>query len=229
MARSSAFSAIIRYPQEGVYPITVTITKTASGSTAIASGQAVIADAALTPSTTQPTVSTTEDVVFSGAVGSFIDANPAAVATDYADVTIYWGDGTPATAGTISQPTGLGNAFDVSGTHTYADAGVNGGIGHYTITVNVRDVDGASTTVSNIANVVDVPLTVTGKLNPASDSGASNTDDITNVVQPNFLGTTNLPDATISLYATASGLADASLVDRHWCFRRQRCLGHHVR
>ena len=53
--------------------------------------------------------------------------------------------------------------------------------------------------------VADVPLTVTGKLNPASDSGVSNSDDITNVVQPNFLGTTSQPNATVTLFAQASG------------------------
>src|SRR5207244_3793523 len=47
----------------------------------------------------------------------------------------------------------------------------------------------------------DVALLVTGKLNPASDSGVSNSDNITNVVQPNFLGTTSEPNATVSLYA----------------------------
>ena len=31
------------------------------------------------------------------------------------------------TAGTVSQPGGVGTAFIVSGSHTYADSGVNGG------------------------------------------------------------------------------------------------------
>lgn len=200
------------YAETGTDPITVTITNTANGAKAIASSQAVIADAALSPSGTQPTVTTTEEVAFSGAVASFTDANPSAPITDYNYVMIYWGDGTAATAGTISQPGGVGTTFYVSGSHTYADAGVNGGIGHYTITVDVSDVDGASTTITNTANVADVPLVVTGMLNPASDSGVSDTDDITNVVQPNFLGATNQPDATVSLYATASGSTTPVLI-----------------
>ena len=57
----------------------------------------------------------------------------------------------------ISQPGGVGTAFIVSGTHTYADAGVNGGIGHYTITVNVHDVDGSTIAITNTAAVADVP------------------------------------------------------------------------
>ena len=140
--------------------------------------------AGLVPSATQPTVSTTEGMVFSGPVASFTNGNPASTVSQYTDVTIDWGDDTPSSAGTVSQPGGPGTAFLVSGTHTYADAGVNGGTGHYVITVNVRDQSGLTLTISNTANVADVPLTVTGKLDPASDSGASNSDDITNVVQP---------------------------------------------
>ena len=161
--------------------------------------------AALTPSASQPTVSTTEGVVFSGPVASFTNSNPTATASEYDYVSIDWGDGTPDSAGTVSQPGGPGTAFLVSGTHTYADAGVNGGVGHYAITVNVRDQDGLTLEINNVASVADVPLIVSGRLNPASDSGISNSDDITNVVEPNFLGTTSEPGATVTLYAQAHG------------------------
>jgi uncharacterized protein (TIGR03118 family) len=114
------------------------------------------------------------------------------------------GEGRPNSAGTVSQPGGPGTAFLVSGTHTYADSGVNGGVGHYPITVNVHDQEGLTLAISNIANVADVPLLVTGRLNPASDSGESNSDDITNVVQPNFIGTTSEPGATVTLYLASS-------------------------
>ena len=40
----------------------------------------------------------------------------------------------------------------------------------------------------------------------------SHTDNITNVVQPNFLGTTNQPLATIKLYAQASGSSTPVLI-----------------
>ena len=119
--------------------------------------------------------------------------DPTATASEYDYVSIDWGDGTPDSAGTVSQPGGPGTAFLVSGTHTYADAGVNGGVGHYAITVNVRDQDGLTLEINNVASVADVPLIVSGRLNPASDSGISNSDNITNVVEPNFLGTTSEP------------------------------------
>jgi hypothetical protein len=200
------------YAEEGFYQLTVTITDD-GGSTASAHGSATIADAALTAVTPAPTVDATEAILFSGEVGSFTDANPTAPITDYR-VAIDWGDGTPETVGTLSQPGGVGTAFLVDGTHTYAyslplgshGSGLPGPQnGTYPITIYVNDVGGSELTLTNTANVADVALTVTGNLNPASDSGVSHSDDITNVVQPNFLGTTNQPNATVTLYATASG------------------------
>ena len=191
------------YDEHGTYQTQVTITDV-GGSQTLAIGTAVIADAALAPTATQPTVSTTEGQVFSGAAAAFIDANPTAPISDFSYVTIDWGDGTPNTLGAISQPGGIGTPFDVSATHTYAASGVNGGIGHYPITVDVHDIGGSTVTIFNTANVADTPLFVSGRLDPASDSGASNSDDITKVVQPTFVGNTNQPLATVTLYAQPS-------------------------
>ena len=103
--------------------------------------------------------------------------------------TIDWGDGTPPTAGTVSQPGGVGATYLISGSHTYADSGVNGGTGTYSIQVFIVDDNGARLTVANTANVADRPIPLAGVLNPASDSGKFNNDAITNVAQPNFYGT----------------------------------------
>ena len=93
----------------------------------------------------------------------------------------------------------------MTGSHTYADAGVNGGIGTYPITVYITDVGGSKLTVPNTAHVADIPITLTGILNPASDSGLSTgTPDDTDVAQPDFFGTSE-PFSTVSLYATAVG------------------------
>ncbi len=106
------------------------------------------------------------------------------------------------TAGTVSQPGGIGTVFDVSGSHTYAASGVNGGTGHYTIQVFVTDVGGSKLTVVNTANVADIPIVLTGILNPASDSGLSTgTVDTTNVTQPDFYGSSQ-PYSTVTLSAT---------------------------
>ena len=75
--------------------------------------------------------------------------------------TIDWGDGTPMTAGTVSQPGGLGTAFIVSGSHTYAASGVTTGTGTsgtYPIQVFVIDVGGSRLTVDNTATVADIPI-----------------------------------------------------------------------
>jgi len=53
--------------------------------------------------------------------------------------------------------------------------------------------------------VVHRPLILTGQLDPASDSGVSNFDAVTNVVRPNFFGLASEAGATVSLYATPWG------------------------
>jgi hypothetical protein len=204
------------YAEEGHYQLTVTITDR-DGSAASANGSATIADAALTGVTPPPVVTVPEGVLFSGNVAMFNDANPNAPAAEFR-ATIDWGDGSPQTVGTITES---GTSFLISGSHTYADSlpvGVRGsGVpgpqnGTYPITIYVTDAGGSQLNLTNTATVTDVALTVTGKLNPASDSGVSNSDNITNVVQPNFLGTTNQPNATVSLFAQASGAASPVLI-----------------
>ncbi len=144
-------------------------------------------------------------------VATFMDAGTAGSPAAYT-ASINWGNGTTTAATRITaQGTASGEVFSVFGSTVYPTKGV------YPITVAITKTASGATAIASgqaviAANVVAFPLTVTGKLNPSSDSGASNTDDITNVVQPNFIGTTNLPDATISLYATASGLAAPALL-----------------
>jgi hypothetical protein len=203
------------YKDQGTYQVTITV-HDAGGATAVLHGMATIADATLSQSPTQPTVHTTEspiypvpvfaNPIFSGAVGQFDDANPNGPVSDF-KATIDWGDGTPLSFGTISQPGGPGSPFVVSGSHTYADAGVttgSGTSGTFPLTIHVKDVGGASLTVTNSATVDDRSIALSGKLNPASDSGISNSDDITNVNQPSFLGTSE-PRSSVTLLAVPQG------------------------
>jgi hypothetical protein len=200
-----------KYAEAGTFAYTVTV-KDDGGANTVISGSAIIADALLTTSATQPTVSTTEaslfpvpvfaPPVFKGAVASFTDGNTSSTAADFTTL-IDWGDGTPMTAGTVSQPGGAGTAYVVSGSHTYADSGVNGGNGTYAIQVFVQDDDGSRLSVANTATVADNPIVLTGALSPASDSGLSTgTVDATNVVQPVFRGTSE-PLSHVTLFATA--------------------------
>jgi hypothetical protein len=165
-------------------------------------------------------------------VGGFV--TPAPVVTDPATfaASIDWGDGSAPTAGQIL---GLGGgAFQVFGSHTYATVGspvikvtvtrldstgsqVVGGV-----PVTVMETGGTQTIVATqavIANPGKLTGPLTGRLNPASDSGESNSDAITNVTRPNFLGTAGA-GLVVKLFATPSaggattqvgqGLADAN-------------------
>src|SRR5262249_37213136 len=69
---------------------------------------------------------------------------------------IDWGDGSPVTAGTITQSRGAGTPFIVTGSHTYAEEGP------YTITVSITDVGGSTANAMPSASVSDATLTATG-------------------------------------------------------------------
>ena len=233
-----SINAAHTYAEFGTYAYTVTVTDD-GGSVTIISGSAIIADAALTALTpaNQPVVNTTEAALFPvpvfapplfrGPVAAFNDGNPISTIADFT-ATIDWGDGTPITAGTVSQPGGPGTTYFISGSHTYADSGVNGGTGTYAIQVFIVDDDGSRLTVDNTANVADNPIILTGTLNPASDSGLSTgTIDTTNVTQPDFFGKSE-PLSTVTLSATAASRRD-SLRHRPGRGGEQRLVEHHVR
>ncbi len=196
------------YQEAGTYPVQVTIDD-AGGSETQAHSVANITDAPLSETGTQPTVTMTEGVEATPTIVEFTDANPSATVADYTTgggaVIVDWGDGTPAVRTvSVTQPAGPGTPFFVSATHTYADSGVTTGTGtygQYTITVHVDDADGASVNVTNIAHVEDLSIPLAGHLNPASDTGVSNSDAITDNDQPTFVGTTS-PFTTVFLFAT---------------------------
>jgi hypothetical protein len=87
---------------------------------------------------------------FTGAVASLTDGNPLATVADYT-ATINWGDGTPASAGTVAAGQ-LG--FVVDGTHTYASPG------SYATTVSIADTGGSTAVVHGTATVGTTPSSV---------------------------------------------------------------------
>ena len=208
------------YSTPGNYVVTVTVSD--GGANAVvstATGVAYIADAPLTPAMLQPVIApATEGVQIANAqLASFTDADPLSNPGDF-KVVIDWGDGSPMSYGTLAQPGGAGNPYIVEGTHTYADAMAPGAppvawgpgpiagpvtaAGTYPIHIYVQDAHGSTVNMANTITVNDNPLNLIGRLNPASDSGASYTDGITNVVQPNFQGWTSEGGALVYLYAT---------------------------
>ena len=105
-------------------------------------------------SATAGSVTATEGNPFTEAVATFIDPETTAGADEFT-ASIDWGDGTAATAATI---TGSAGSFVVTGGHTYIDEGA------YTFTVTIVDIDSAASgaVVSGTATVIDAPLAATG-------------------------------------------------------------------
>jgi hypothetical protein len=136
------------------------------------------------------TLSTTEGATLTGTVATFTDPNGAAPLSSYS-ATINWGDGTSATAGTISGPDSNG-VFTVTGSHVYADETDTGD----TVAVTIQRTSAASATVTDSVTVADAPLYGSG---------------VTNAGGPDVYGNYALTDHDlIGIVGSASGFTDTS-------------------
>ena len=149
------------YAEEGSYTPLVTITEKNSAGAVIntdyAAGAASVADAALT-SVAVPALAAAKGTALLGVtVASFTDANAKASSGDFA-ATIDWGDGTPPSLGTVSQPGGVGTAFVIKGSHTYAVDRATA----YPITVAIRDRGGSTLTATSQATIADAAPLASG-------------------------------------------------------------------
>ena len=138
-------SAPKAYLEEGLYATQITVTD-AAGASATAQGSMNVTDAYLAP--TGINFTTRKKTTFNGPVATFTDADPNGVLADYT-ATVNWGDGTtiacPGTACAISaQPSG---AFQVQASHQYVRQG------SYSVTIQVRDGGGFSSSVTSTATV----------------------------------------------------------------------------
>ncbi len=134
------------YVEDGIYVGSVAITDTAGNpavpqATAAVALSATVLDASLVAG---PAVSVPNQVagqLFSGVVGTFSDGNPFANDPNAYLVSIFWGDGTPPSAGTVVQ-TGPAT-FEVLGTHIYTQEAPNGAPNShpYRVTVQITDID----------------------------------------------------------------------------------------
>jgi Bacterial Ig-like domain len=128
-------------------------------------------------------------------VAIFTDGGTHDPASKYS-ATINWGDGSAIVPGEIVA--NANGSFSVLSSHKYTLPGT------FPLTVTVSD--DLSGETSATANVVVIPeaLNLVGHLNPASDSGESHFDAITNVSRPNFFGTA-APGTIIDLFAIPVG------------------------
>jgi hypothetical protein len=133
------------YTEEGTNAVKVTI-KDVGGATTTANSTANVADAALTA--TGATLPASQGTVTNVTVATFTDANPNGTLSDFT-ATINWGDGTAASAGTITQS---GSTFTVTGSHTFTTSA------QFTVTVSIVDVGGSTATATDTITV-SIPLT----------------------------------------------------------------------
>jgi hypothetical protein len=151
------------YLEEGIYPITVTLTQVPSGATVPPAVQlhAAIADVALTGNGGFTVTGVEGSATGSQQVAAFTDPvwTNQETAADYS-ATIDWGDGSATSSGTIS---GSNGSFTVTGNHTYADE--NGTPFKITVTIHHGDGDGSASpdlVVTSTANVSDPAVNGTG-------------------------------------------------------------------
>ncbi len=135
-------------------------------------------------------------VVLATATASAGSPDPLA---GYYTATIDWGDGSAASPGFIANAAGGGLTISGVG-HVYRTPG------DYTIRILVGTTGFPNLTViTTTATVTPNPaFLLSGKLNPASDTGVSNTDGITKDNTPNFFGTAS-PGAIVRLFAQSAG------------------------
>ena len=146
---------------------------------------------------TFPAISATEEVPLNDVVlATVASAGGPPINPSLYTATIDWGDGTVITPGFLDPATG-----NVRGSHTYQESGT------YTVRIVVGTFNNPSLAVfTRTIAVADVPIILTGRLDPASDSGVSNSDGITFVQQPTFFGTSeDLSSITLSAQNTAGG------------------------
>jgi hypothetical protein len=176
----------------------LTLQGTSSASTTTT---AVISDAALTAQGATIADSPTADSL----IASFTYAGGSVPTSNFSG-TVQWGDGTTSSLTSsdfIPVPTTASVAsYEVVDEHTYGSPGT------YPILVTIDSNFGsaavASSTAIASAPVIPGPLNLNGTLNPASDSGVSDTDAIINDPRPNFYGSA-APGTHIELYAIPVG------------------------
>ncbi|HUY34127.1 MAG TPA: DUF4214 domain-containing protein [Pirellulales bacterium] len=135
------------YAQAGIDIIYIDINALSSGLTQ-ASGTANVAASApaiadLVESPLAVAIAPSEGALFNGSVATFTGSNPNGKSSDFT-ASIDWGDGGTSAGGIAADPKG---GFDVTGSHTYAQAGFD------TIIITINALSGGSATASGTVEV----------------------------------------------------------------------------
>jgi hypothetical protein len=173
------------YPANGVFALSVTISGT-NNTSVVALGKATVT----TPSVNGlgTTITPTAGVPFSSTVATFSDASAVTNAANFVS-TIDWGDG-QTTVGNISA-TG-GGSYNVVGSHTYATATLGtttGPAAPERITITIARAFSPATPLTVTSSAVVLTRPFSGRLDPLSDTGPSNSDGITSINKPTISGT----------------------------------------
>jgi large repetitive protein len=138
------------YAFRGNYVVTVTVSGIDGSGPVSWSSTATVQDAALTGANGNASINEGAELSASPLV-TFVDANLGGTVGEYL-ATIDWGDGTSGT-GKVTQPNGIGTAFQVFGTHTYSDNRA------YLGTVVVSSAGGSRAVIPATVNVLNVAPT----------------------------------------------------------------------
>jgi streptogramin lyase len=188
------------YEQAGSFNVSVTVTNNSviptnlgqsDSATATTTATIAVAPIVVTP---VPLLITPTEGISTGTqtFAQFTEAGTDHSAGDFMAL-VDWGDHS-GSVGTIAE---TANGFAVQASHVYLDPGT------YTVRFIVQG-NGQTGSLTESLTVAAVAVPLSGRLAPASDSGASSSDGITNVATPTFQGTT-APHAPVIVIGTAFG------------------------
>ncbi len=190
-------------PSNQPYPILITVTDdAATPATGAARTTATVSDPVLAASGVNLSPSPEAGHPFAGAVATFTDTDPYSKPSDFS-ATIDWGDNSSSPGMVSFGPSG---GFLVTGTHTYLQGG-SGAI-FVSVTRTSNGQQAFATTPLAVGPASPQVRPISGGLAAISDTGASQSDGVTRIDQPTFVGAAQ-PYSLIQLYAQRAGVGNA--------------------
>ncbi len=196
----------------GLHTLTVRAMDVAGNLSALSTGLTINIDTQLPATPAGPDLDTASDTGGSTIDNITRDATPAFRGTTNSNTNVFLFEGAAQ----------LGTArANASGAWTVTSRGLSDGT--HAITVRTRDAAGnislASTAINIVVDTAAPSAPSALSLDPASDSGFSNGDRITNDTTPDFVGIAD-PNALVELFEAGSSLGTTSAADAgNWIFR----------